>query len=172
MVYKSVYERQDYESRVQTQDVMELRVWLRLLTCNNLLDTEVRTRLKQTAETTLPRFDILAQLERHEGPMSMGELSKRLMVSNGNVTGLVDRLASEALVNRRPSDDDRRVQMVSLTPRGRESFSKMAENHRIWIRDMMAGLTADEINKLYELLARLKQSILAAEQKSSLEVTA
>ncbi|MEE2996098.1 MAG: MarR family transcriptional regulator [Pseudomonadota bacterium] len=164
-------ERQDYESRVQTQDGMELRVWLRLLTCNNLLDTEVRTRLKQTADTTLPRFDILAQLERHEGPMSMGELSKRLMVSNGNVTGLVDRLANEGLVDRRPAPEDRRVQMVSLTEKGGDSFSEMAENHRVWVRDMMADMSADEINILYDLLARLKQSILSAEQKSTLEAT-
>ena len=162
-------ERQDYESGVQTQDGMELRVWLRLLTCTNLLDTEVRTRLKQTASTTLPRFDILAQLERHDGPMSMGELSKRLMVSNGNVTNLVDRLTGEGLVERAPSPDDRRVQMVSLTPKGAKSFAHMARNHQAWVGDMMAGLSADEMTGLYDLLARLKQSILAAEQKNSLE---
>ena len=101
-------ERHDYESGVQLEDGMELRVWLRLLTCTNLLDAQVRTNLKQTAETTLPRFDILAQLERHDGPMSMGDLSKRLMVSNGNVTGLIDRLAGEGLGERAPSPDDRR----------------------------------------------------------------
>ena len=162
-------ERKDYESSVQTQDGMELRVWLRLLTCTNLLDTEVRTRLKQTADTTLPRFDILAQLERHVGPMSMGELSKRLMVSNGNVTGLIDRLAGEGLVDRKPSPNDRRVQMVSLTKKGAKSFSDIAENHRTWVGDMMADLSPDEMNVLYELLARLKASILAAEDKNSLE---
>ena len=162
-------ERQDYESSVQTQDGMELRVWLRLLTCTNLLDTEVRTRLKQTADTTLPRFDILAQLERHVGPMSMGELSKRLMVSNGNVTGLIDRLAGEGLVDRKPSPNDRRVQMVSLTKKGSKSFSDIAENHRTWVGEMMADLSPDEMKGLYELLARLKASILAAEDKNSLE---
>ena len=162
-------ERRDYESGVQTQDGMELRVWLRLLTCTNLLDAEVRTRLKQTADTTLPRFDILAQLERHDGPMSMGELSKRLMVSNGNVTGLIDRLAGEGLVDRTPSPDDRRVQMVSLTRKGAKSFSEMAENHRVWVGEMMADLSTDEMKSLYELLARLKESILAAEDKNSLE---
>ena len=169
MVEDGHSERQDYESGVQTQDGMELRVWLRLLTCTNLLDTEVRTRLKQTADTTLPRFDILAQLERHVGPMSMGELSKRLMVSNGNVTGLIDRLAGEGLVDRKPSPNDRRVQMVSLTKKGAKSFSDIAENHRIWVGDMMADLSPDEMNSLYELLARLKASILAAEDKNSLE---
>ena len=169
MVEDGHSERQDYESGVQTQDDMELRVWLRLLTCTNLLDTEVRTRLKQTADTTLPRFDILAQLERHVGPMSMGELSKRLMVSNGNVTGLIDRLAGEGLVDRKPSPNDRRVQMVSLTKKGAKSFSDIAENHRTWVGEMMADLSPDEMKGLYELLARLKASILAAEDKNSLE---
>tara|TARA_Y100001970_G_scaffold205491_1_gene250243 strand:+ start:13652 stop:14173 length:522 start_codon:yes stop_codon:yes gene_type:complete len=164
-----VFERKDYESGVQTQDGMELRVWLRLLTCSNLLDAEVRTRLKQTAETTLPRFDILAQLERHDGPMSMGELSKRLMVSNGNVTGLVDRLAGEGMVDRTPSPDDRRVQRVTLTPRGKKSFAEMADNHKLWVADMMSELSAEELTRLYDMLARLKKSILAAEQKNNLE---
>lgn len=162
-------ERHDYESGVQTKDGMELRVWLRLLTCTNLLDAQVRTNLKQTAETTLPRFDILAQLERHDGPMSMGDLSKRLMVSNGNVTGLIDRLAGEGLVERAPSPDDRRVQMVSLTSKGAKTFAEMAKNHRIWVGEMMSGLSAREMNDLYDLLARLKESILAAEQKNNLE---
>ncbi|MFT5488138.1 MAG: DNA-binding MarR family transcriptional regulator [Paracoccaceae bacterium] len=165
----SAQERPDYESGVQIEDGMELRVWLRLLTCTNLLDSEVRTRLKTTADTTLPRFDILAQLERHDGPMSMGELSKRLMVSNGNVTGLVDRLAGEGMVSRTPSPDDRRVQMVSLTPEGSKSFVKIAEDHRLWVGDMMAGLSAEEMNTLYGLLARLKESIHDAERKNSLE---
>lgn len=163
------FERKDYETGVQIQDEMELRIWLRLLTCSNLLDTEVRTRLKQTAGTTLPRFDILAQLERHKGPMSMGELSKRLMVTNGNVTGLVERLASEGMVERAPAPDDRRIQMVSLTSRGKENFANMAANHRVWIRAMMEQLTANELNSLYDLLARLKESILTAEQKNNLE---
>ena len=120
-------DRPDYESGVQGKDGMELRVWLRLLTCTNLLDNEVRTRLKATADTTLPRFDILAQLERHDGPMSMGDLSRRLMVSNGNVTGLIDRLAREGMVDRTPSPEDRRVQMVSLTADGSKFFAKIAD---------------------------------------------
>jgi DNA-binding MarR family transcriptional regulator len=162
-------DRPDYESGVQGADGMELRVWLRLLTCTNLLDHEVRARLKSTADTTLPRFDILAQLERHDGPMSMGELSRRLMVSNGNVTGLIDRLAREGLVDRTPSPEDRRVQMVSLTPAGSTFFEKIAEDHRDCVGSMMSDLSADEMKTLYDLLARLKESIHAAEQKNSLE---
>ena len=169
MAESSPTERHDYESGVHVKDGMELRVWLRLLTCTNLLDTEVRTRLKNTADTTLPRFDILAQLERHDGPMSMGDLSRRLMVSNGNVTGLIDRLAREGLVDRTASPKDRRVQMVSLTGEGSKFFAEIAKDHRDWVGDMMAGLSAEEITTLHELLARLKESILAAEHRNSQE---
>ena len=162
-------ERHDYESGVQLQDGMELRVWLRLLTCTNLLDGAARQGLKQAADTTLPRFDILAQLERHDGPMSMGDLSKRLMVSNGNITGLVDRLAREGHVKRTPSPDDRRVQMVSLTRQGAKFFAGLAKHHRDWVEGMMSDLSADEMKSLYTLLARLKQSILAAESRTTPE---
>jgi DNA-binding MarR family transcriptional regulator len=162
-------DRPDFETSLGSKDRMELRVWLRLLTCTNLLGAEVRQRLKQTADTTLPRFDILAQLERAGGPMSMGDLSRHLMVSNGNVTGLVDRLAREGLVERTPSPSDRRVQMVSLTKDGAAFFATIAGEHRRWIGEMMAGLSDEEMTTLYDLLARLKDSILAAEGDDNLE---
>jgi DNA-binding MarR family transcriptional regulator len=103
----------DFESGVGTADRMELRVWLRLLTCCNLIESKVRQRLNQTFETTLPRFDILAQLERAGAPISMSELSRRMMVTNGNITGLVERLVAEGLVDRTAAAKDRRVQMVT-----------------------------------------------------------
>jgi DNA-binding MarR family transcriptional regulator len=164
-----IEERSDFESGVGSGDRIELRVWLRLLTCTNLLDNAIRQRLKQAADTTLPRFDILAQLERHGAPMSMGELSRRLMVSNGNVTGLIDRLAREGYVERAPDPSDRRVQMVSLTTEGTKFFGEIAEDHRKWVGDMMAGLSASEMRSLYALLARLKESIRAADDDNSLE---
>ena len=162
-------ERHDFETGVGSADRLELRVWLRLLTCTNLLGADVRQRLKLAADTALPRFDILAQLERAGGPMSMGDLSKRLMVSNGNVTGLIDRLAREGHVERVASAADRRVQMVSLTEAGAAFFAAIADEHRRWIGEMMSGLSADEMTTLYDLLARLKTSILAAERDSNLE---
>jgi DNA-binding MarR family transcriptional regulator len=101
--------------------------------------------------------------------MSMGDLSRRLMVSNGNVTGLIDRLAREGLVDRTASPEDRRVQMVSLTGEGSIFFAEIAKDHRDWVGDMMAGLSAEEMTTLHELLARLKESILAAEHRNSQE---
>lgn len=159
--------REDYETGVGSADRMELRIWLRLITCFNLMDGAVRQRLHQDFATTLPRFDVLAQLYRAGTPLSMGELSRLLMVSNGNITGLIDRLAREALVERQASAEDRRRQMVDLTAEGRRFFEDMAEQHRGWVSDIMAGLDRDEMAALFDLLGRLKGSIL--ESRETLE---
>ena len=100
------------------------------------------------------------QLYRTSAPMSMGELSRRLMVTNANITGLISRLAREGLVDRKPSSQDRRRQMIELTAEGRRLFEAMAEDHRIWLSDMTAGLDRDEMTELFKLLGRLKQSVL------------
>jgi DNA-binding MarR family transcriptional regulator len=152
--------RDDYESGVGAADRMELRVWLRLITCFNLLDGAVRQSLHHNHATTLPRFDVLAQLYRTSAPMTMGELSRRLMVTNANITGLINRLTREGLVKRNPSSQDRRRQLVELTAEGRRLFEAMAEDHRDWLSDMTAGLERDEMNELFRLLGRLKESIL------------
>ena len=154
----------DFETGVSADDGLELRVWLRLLTCSTLIEHGVRQGLHRSFETTLPRFDVLAQLQRAGKPLSMGDLSRRLMVTNGNVTGLVDRLKSEGLVDRRRSDGDRRVQIVSLTKAGAASFERMAADNRRWVTGMMAGLSREEKDALFALLGRLKSAVLDAGQ--------
>jgi len=161
--------RGDFESGVSSADRVELRVWLRLLTCSNLLESRVRQKLHQDFATTLPRFDVLAQLYRERDALSMGELSRRTMVSNGNITGLVNRLAREGLVERRPSASDKRVQMVRLTADGRQQFEDQARKHRAWIGRMMGGLAPGELRDLLALLARLKESVLVADQEERVE---
>lgn len=161
--------RDDYESGVGRDDGMELRVWLRLITCHNLMDHNVRQKLHQEYETTLPRFDVLAQLHREGAPLTMGELSRRLMVTNGNVTGLIDRLAREGLVERKPAPDDRRRQLVAMTDRGRAFFETMADDHQGWIAHMTGDLNAGEIRELFRLLGRLKQSILTTHDEDTSE---
>jgi DNA-binding MarR family transcriptional regulator len=136
----------------------ELRLWLRLFTCKEVIESEVRRRLRDTFEVTLPRFDLLAQLERTPNGMTLGELSQRMMVTNGNVTGVVDRLVEQGLINRRPSPKDRRAQIVSLTAEGRRFFRAMARANGDWLGDMLAELTADEIETLMRLLAKTKAS--------------
>jgi len=113
----------------------ELRLWLRLLTCTNLMEAEIRKRLRERFDTTLPRFDLMAQLYRTEDGMLLGELSQRMMVSNGNVTGLVDRLVQEGLIERQVTETDRRAARVRMTARGRSVFSEMAEAHGDWISE-------------------------------------
>jgi len=151
----------DAETRVAERPgdhVAELRLWLRMLTCTTMIEGEVRRRLREHFDTTLPRFDMLAQLDKAPGDMTLGELSQRMMVTNGNVTGLVDRLVAEGLIARRASPRDRRVQIVTLTAAGRRSFRTMARANGDWISEVFADLDADDIEALMRLLSKTKAS--------------
>ena len=136
----------------------ELRLWLRLLTCTNLIETEIRRRLREEFNVTLPRFDLMAQLDKAPNGMTLGELSQRMMVSNGNVTGLAERLVEQGLLDRRASPNDRRAQIVSLTAEGRRVFRTMARTHEDWIAEILSGLDAREIETLMSLLGKAKAS--------------
>ena len=136
----------------------ELRLWLRLLTCTTLIENEVRRRLREEFDLTLPRFDLLAQLDRTPNGMTLGELSQRMMVSNGNITGLVDRLVEQGLIRKKPSPTDRRVQIVSLTAEGRRSFRTMARANADWVGEIFADLGQGDIELLMGLLAQCKKS--------------
>ena len=149
----------DRESSVVGDDKLELRLWLRLLTCSHLIESEVRQRLRERFATTLPRFDLLAQLDRAPEGLTMGELSSRLMVSNGNVTGLAEALVREGLVSRVPEPEDRRSLRLRLTTAGKRAFDTMTPVHEQWIDTMMQGLSRAEMAHLIELLGKLKQSL-------------
>ena len=140
----------------------ELRLWLRMLTCTTLVEAQIRRRLRVAFGLTLPRFDLMAQLERAPEGLTLGELSRRLMVSNGNVTGLVERLAERGQVARVPHKVDRRVVLVRLTEAGRTEFSRMARAHAGWVGALFEGLSAEEVQTLMGLLGRVKQSVRSA----------
>lgn len=150
----------------------ELRLWLRMLTCSTLIETEIRTRLREEFKTTLPRFDLMAQLDKSTTGMTVGEVSQRLMVSNGNVTAVVAGLLADGLVDKRPAPQDRRVQVLTLTALGRRSFKAMAERHEDWIAELFAGLEADEIGQLFRLLGRTKTSLHRAIAQRTRETAA
>jgi DNA-binding MarR family transcriptional regulator len=150
----------DYETAAERHEP-ELRLWLRLLTCTSLIECEIRTRLRERFEVTLPRFDLMAALAKAPEGLTMGELSRRLMVSNGNVTGVADRLVAEGLITREPSPNDRRTTIVRLTPDGRLAFDEMAHAHEGWIADFFSGLDPDEIATLMDLLGKAKRSVRA-----------
>ncbi|MDP6344441.1 MAG: MarR family transcriptional regulator [Alphaproteobacteria bacterium] len=149
----------DFETGLEGNDKLQLRLWLRLLTCSNLIESEIRRRLRRDFATTLPRFDLLSQLDRSPGGLSMTELSQRLMVSNGNLTGLVDRLVADGQVSRRADPKDRRTSHISLTARGKRHFDEMTPAHETWVEDMLAGLGGSDMRQLHALLAQLKQSV-------------
>ena len=152
-------QNRDFESSLHSEDKLELRVWLRLQTCSNMIEQHVRSGLRREFDTTLPRFDVLAQLDRAPDGMTMGQLSGHLMVSNGNITGLVDRLVQEGLVTRAPVPGDRRTHMVRLNDVGRTALAEMLPVHESWIVDLMAGFDRKEMSLLLELLARFKGSL-------------
>jgi DNA-binding MarR family transcriptional regulator len=138
-----------------------LRLWLRLLACENLIEQHVRTQLRKRFDITLPQFDVLAELENAGEALTMSQLSDKLMVSNGNVTGVVDRLERDGHVRRKPSTTDRRVQFIALTDRGIESFREMAAAHEDWITQLFGQLNGTEIKTLLDGLERAKISINA-----------
>jgi DNA-binding MarR family transcriptional regulator len=153
--------RLDQESRVASDDHIALRIWLRLLTCSTLIETQIRSGLRTDFDSTLPRFDFLAQLERSPEGLLMHELSKRLMVTSGNVTAVADQLETERLISRTPVKSDRRATKVQLTPQGRMAFKEMAAVHETWVAEMFGALARDEQEQLLAILAKLKSSLVA-----------
>jgi DNA-binding MarR family transcriptional regulator len=152
----------DLETRASDAHHLALKLWLRLLACTTKLESEVRGRLRAEFDTTLPRFDLMAQLERAPAGLTMSELSRRLMVTGGNITGITDLLEAEGLVARVDHPTDRRAYTVKLTSAGRRLFARMAAAHESWIVDLLAGLDAAEQEQVYRLLARLKQHLRAS----------
>lgn len=133
-------------------DKQRLRVWLRVLKLQRQMEAELRERLRNRFDTTLPRFDVLAALDHHAEGLRMSELSSWLKVSNGNVTGIVDRLVEDGLVVRVPVAGDRRAMLVRLTRKGTETFAQMARVHQGWVDELLGGLTSAEAGQLITLL--------------------
>jgi DNA-binding MarR family transcriptional regulator len=150
----------DRESRATVDDHRALRLWLRLLTCAQLIERQVRSRLRSRFGTTLPRFDLLSQLERHPAGLKMNELSRLLMVTGGNVTGIVDQLVKEGFVERVDDAADRRAWRVKLTRAGERTFAEMARAHEEWVIELLGGMSRKDSEALMQLLARLKQLTL------------
>jgi DNA-binding MarR family transcriptional regulator len=157
----------DLETRATSDHHDALRVWLRLLATTNLVETRIRTRLQERFEMTLPRFDLMAQLERVPTGLRMSELSARMMVTGGNVTGITDALEREGLVTREADPSDRRALRVRLTPAGRRTFRTMAEEHERWIVDMFGSFPGRDLAHLNELLGRLKGQLVAARRSEA-----
>lgn len=151
----------DLETRASKEDHQALRLWLRLLSCTVRIENQIRLRLRRDFNTTLPRFDLMAQLERCAGGLRMSELSQRLMVSGGNVTGITDQLEREGLVLRTRQPGDRRAYTVKLTETGLRRFREMAARHELWMVELLAGLSREEKDSMIKELGKLKAHINA-----------
>ena len=149
----------DLEVRAHEDHHASLRLWLRLLSCSTRIEDTIRQRLREHFSLTLPRFDLMAQLEREPQGLTMGELSRRMMVTGGNVTAIVAQLESEQLVQRQAHADDRRSFTVRLTAAGRRAFTAMAQDHEAWVVELLSPLTDRQQDQLYRLLGTLKSGL-------------
>ena len=156
----AILDRETLAAEVAHKD--DVRLWLRLLTCTTMIEATIRTRLREQFGVTLPRFDLMAQLQKAPAGLTLGDLSRRLMVTNGNVTGLVERLVVAGEVDRAPHPADRRATTVRLTAAGRASFAAMARAHEGWIAALFQDLPPSDRVVLMEALGRLKRSVRAA----------
>ena len=147
------------KKRNSSQSKPRLRAWLKILKVSNLIEKDIRERLREQHETTLPRFDVMSALSRSEHGLKMSELSGVLKVSNGNVTGIVDRLVQDALVIRSAVEGDRRANRVRLTRKGQTQFDIYAAEHEAWVDDLLGDLTAKDAEVLTELLALVSRRV-------------
>lgn len=154
-------------AKTNRHDKQALRVWLQLLTLTTLIEKELRRKLVSQYATTLPRFDVLASLERAQGRMTMGELSRRLLVSKGNVTGVVGELERQGYVVRERSVHDRRTHYVNLTDKGKRNFKELAAAHQAWISDMLASSDDRRLQRLLEDLLVLKSAVTTAPREKA-----
>lgn len=144
------------------RDRQALRVWLQLLTLTTLIEKRIRKNLLADFNTTLPRFDVLASLERARGQLTMGELSRRLLVSKGNITGIVTELERQGLVARERDAADKRTHYLRLTAAGQRHFRKLAGAHRKWVSDLFQEADDKSLARLYKHLGRVKSAIAGA----------
>jgi DNA-binding MarR family transcriptional regulator len=156
--------RPDRATGPESLSKSRLRLWLKLLKVSGGIEAELRRRLRDHHDTTLPRFDVMAALARHPKGLKMSELSEYLRVSNGNVTGIVDRLTEDGLALRVAVPGDRRAQLARLTPAGQEAFAGLARQHEDWIDEMLGGLGADETQAMLALLDAIKGPAKASER--------
>ena len=150
--------RNGVRSGARPASKQRLRLWIRLLRSARAIESEIRERLRREYAITLPQFDVMAALERQNDGMTMTELSRSLMVSNGNVTGIVDRLVTEGLVTRARRNGDRRTSMVKLTETGKAQFETIAAAHEGWIGELLGGVGEEDTKRLSGMLKSFRSN--------------
>ena len=149
----------DLATRLNSEHHQSLKLWLRMLSCTVRIENEIRSRLRSGFGITLPRFDLMAQLERHPEGLRMGELSRRMMVTGGNITGITDQLEREGLVARVPDAQDKRAFAVKLTEAGQHAFAAMARVHEGWVEELLGHVPPQDKEQLIQLLNGMKAGL-------------
>jgi len=154
------------EGRAADGDHLALKVWLRLLACSTQIETEIRKRLRARFGISLPRFDYLAQLYRHPEGLRMNMLSRYMMVTGGNITGLTDELEKDGLVVRESDASDRRSTRIRLTEAGRHALERIAAEHESWLVELFGGVSPAGQEALYEQLGQLRVQLARPDRKN------
>jgi DNA-binding MarR family transcriptional regulator len=162
----------DLETRGASTGHDDLRLWLRILTLHKLINNEVRRRLRESFGMSLSRFDLLAQLDGTQTGLRMGELSERLMVTTGNITGLTDELEADGLVERIADPSNRRANFVRMTPRGRKAFRAAAKANEEWIEEFFSTLTPSDKASMFDLLGKQKDFVVSRLQQPATKTRA
>jgi DNA-binding MarR family transcriptional regulator len=136
-----------------------LRLWLRIVACTQMVEQEIRIMLREKYAMTLPRFELLAALDRVPDGLTMGELSRWLMVTKGNITGIAERLSEDGFIKRQPTPTDRRSFVVTLTPRGRKLFKQMETEYERLLDEVFAEISIDDFDSFTGVLAKVKEVI-------------
>lgn len=144
---------------VKTKSKEILRLWLRMLSTTTQVEGQLKRLLREHFDITLAQFDLMAELARAGEPKTMSEISQMLMVSNGNVTGVVDRLSRDGLVERLPLETDRRAYLLTLTSKGKKRFKKMAEAHETWLKQIFSEVSSKDVEKLSKNLKTARDSL-------------
>jgi DNA-binding MarR family transcriptional regulator len=155
----------DFETRATLNDHQDIRLWLRMMAIHKLINNEARRRLRESFKMSLSRFDLMAQLDAHKNGLRMGEISNRLMVTTGNITGLTDELEADGLVERIPDPRSRRALLVRLTPKGRKLFRAAAKANEQWIAEFFSVLSAKDKKLMFDLFGIQKAFILKSMQE-------
>ncbi len=158
--------RIDSGKLTQSRSKQALRLWLRLFSCQSMIEDIIRVRLRDDHGITLPQFDVLAELDNAGEPLTMSELSQHLVVSNGNITGVIDRLEREGFLKRVRSSEDRRVQYIQLTDEGKKRFQIIATEHEAWVANLFSALDRDEVDQMINTLKKTKESISGKHNKT------
>jgi DNA-binding MarR family transcriptional regulator len=149
----------DLEARVDRNSPSSLRLWLRWQTCAQLLEGPIRNGLRTQFHTTQPRFNLMAQLAGAPEGLKMKELSRRMMVTGGNVTSVTDQLVAAGWVKRVTDAGDRRSYKICLTALGQRQLNRMIQKHEAWVTTLFAHLSEKDRATIYTLLGKVKAGL-------------